>query len=59
MTIRELIEAVGVALMKAGAWLHRHGNGGTLYQRDGNGWRFVAGSNPAAILRAMETEGGK
>jgi hypothetical protein len=54
MTLRGLIEAVGLALMKAGAWLHRRGNGGHLYERDKATWRFVAGSDPVAILRALE-----
>ena len=51
---RGLIEAAGLALMKAGAWLHRRGNGGHLYERDKATWRFVAGSDPVAILRALE-----
>ncbi len=67
MSIRELREAVGLAMMKAGAWLHR--SKGFNYHKSAEEWRFLAASDPvrvlrdaepeprAAILRALEEEG--
>jgi len=53
MDLRDALAALGVVLMKAGAQLQR-GKKGFVFREDATGWRFVAGSDTAAVWAEME-----